>query len=188
MCSQCGCAVCLTPDAGLVWFDQCSAGALVRLDLPGIEPGSPDLESGASPQCFRPIFIACSRRRKGEAPAGIEPDQRCCYHRGLPSASGATSSSRAGRGNLTKLTPSGSHLKDITTSPHEKAPRLRRRDPGRHRARLTPAYERAPDARPFSAIRSRYIKRFPTSPTVKAAICACVSAFRTLCFPANSLT
>ena len=28
----------------------------------------------------------------------------------------------------------------------------------------------------------------PTSPAVRAAICACVSAFRTLCFPANSLT
>ena len=38
---------------------------------------------------------------------------------------------------------------------------------------------RAPDASPFDAIKSRYIRRFPTGPTVKALICARVSAFRT---------
>ena len=56
------------------------------------------------------------------------------------------------------------------------------------RARPDAAYERAPDASPFGAIRSRYSRRFPTSPAVRTAICAYVSAFRTLCFPANSLT
>ena len=50
------------------------------------------------------------------------------------------------------------------------------------------AYTRAPEASPLSAIRSRYISRFPKSPATRPVIWASVSASRMLCLPANSCT
>ena len=103
---------------------------------------------------------ATSGSRMGTEGEGFEPSERSWLRSPRLSAGYLQPLSHPSRGRDLSPLPR-LFYRNSREDGYEETPGLRRRHAGRRGACADAAYERAPDGRPFSAIRSRYIRRFP---------------------------